>query len=835
MFLYIFLDLSIRLDTVGHHHHGDSGTVGEDANFFAAIGVILSILPLTHGLASIMVLAVSFTKDGFDGFVFSRENTVKLVNFCIKRLFRFLQTVPVPKPEAFHLYRTGVVLLRRLPKMVEADDERRRAPAYNYWVKLSVDWTYFICFTVLPFVILQRGLNKRDDTFWEITGLFWIKIILVFFLQYVLILVVYEIGAWTEALRRREIVKYKVKDSDKGRRNESKANQTKSNQKMTPTVVQTTWWSAFKKAARCRQLATYSFYQKDRHVVVTKFSDLEISSVTKDGTAGRGRPWRTDSNVNCDMGLKKSLKDSVTQEFTMAWFLKTLGVLDLFGNFGLYDIVDSQSSSDTQAEETRSGGKRKSVCISYRNDSPERVWLTGQNWSVEKLFCNPHNSRTIVLLSGKWSLSTLQISSTVLTYMLGPFLSFGFVISLSTYLHIPNEVRSFLLVFAACLHGHRLHATYRIVRFLIRASRDDHLEDLFDVKSKRNLAVFMESQQHRVAQLKEGTWMLVLCFEVFFFFAYPLISLWGVGNFRMAGIFCCVAGFSGIRYFASFDAVKLTAIIQSKAMQSERRNSLQRHLESDQFQSNMRGRSRGALYAVLLMFCSIFLGLFSGAVVRGSEEEVHGYTATSEESTLTYVKNFFYEHQDELRYPACRLPDLGKSPLVNMVDFAYLAGHAYRGVKGSQQELDGFFQDKLVDREDLVRWYHSNLQVKSRVSFKLITTQTRHGTFAYVAIRGTTNTWDLMTDACLWSPSMLMQALRAILPFGSIWTPVMPPLIESITRLQSNSIREISFYKDTVDFVNWLKKSGNYTDIAVTGHSLGGKLRLRQVARGNIA
>lgn len=78
---------------------------------------------------------------------------------------------------------------------------------------------------------------------------------------------------------------------------------------------------------------------------------------------------------------------------------------------------------------------------------------------------------------------------------------------------------------------------------------------------------------------------------------------------------------------------------------------------------------------------------------------------------------------------------------------------------------------------------------------------------------------DAMTDAQLWAPAALMQALRIALPFGNIWTPVIPYLIAAITYIESDSLDQISFYKDTVGFVNYLKRirSNRFKGLAVTG------------------
>lgn len=76
---------------------------------------------------------------------------------------------------------------------------------------------------------------------------------------------------------------------------------------------------------------------------------------------------------------------------------------------------------------------------------------------------------------------------------------------------------------------------------------------------------------------------------------------------------------------------------------------------------------------------------------------------------------------------------------------------------------------------------------------------------------------DAMTDAQLWAPAALMQFVRILLPFGHIWTPVIPYLISGITMVESESLDQISFYKDTVQFVEYLKSRSDLRGVAITG------------------
>jgi hypothetical protein len=100
-----------------------------------------------------------------------------------------------------------------------------------------------------------------------------------------------------------------------------------------------------------------------------------------------------------------------------------------------------------------------------------------------------------------------------------------------------------------------------------------------------------------------------------------------------------------------------------------------------------------------------------------------------------------------------------------------LAGLAYQSPEVTQPELDswfGFVADEItgnqtsyaVDHEEEVQAWRTEQNTSSAVSFKLVSIKD----FAYVLIRGTTNNWDMLTDAQLWSAAAMLQVLRELLP-----------------------------------------------------------------------
>jgi len=93
-----------------------------------------------------------------------------------------------------------------------------------------------------------------------------------------------------------------------------------------------------------------------------------------------------------------------------------------------------------------------------------------------------------------------------------------------------------------------------------------------------------------------------------------------------------------------------------------------------------------------------------------------------------------------------------------------------------------------------------------------------------VAVRGTSNSWDALTDAQLWSSAALSQYLRAILPLGEWWTPILPHIVKAISVIEDKSLENVAYYRETTAFVESLKKEGH--NVQIVGHSLGGGLAM---------
>jgi len=173
-----------------------------------------------------------------------------------------------------------------------------------------------------------------------------------------------------------------------------------------------------------------------------------------------------------------------------------------------------------------------------------------------------------------------------------------------------------------------------------------------------------------------------------------------------------------------------------------------------------------------------------------------------------------------------------------MADYSFLASLAYASDNITQRELDQWFNDSemsaVFDHTAVSTFRQSDITTGvTPVVYRLIKFPSEKE--AIVVIRGSTDPVDFMVDGQLWMGAALFQALRFIMPAGDIWTPIMHLLIQAINLLESESIRKISFYKETTRFIEWLQNSGEYNNIQATGHSLGGGLAMISGAQTGVA
>lgn len=464
-----------------------------------------------------------------------------------------------------------------------------------------------------------------------------------------------------------------------------------------------------------------------------------------------------------------------------------------------------------------------------------RPFVTRASWSLEKLYCRPKNSRYVAVISGPSAITRAQMRSSFVCSILGNTLIFLLLVAALVYLGIGAGFIVIVCILVAFFWVPSLFSSYRIWMLTkdivgIRSKNDDSDTTAADA-TNRSIhedeceGVYQVWETYRVTRATPRLCWIMFAIEWTLFFIYPMVTLFSVKNYQLAVLFVIIAALSALRYYLNAPVV-LEELGSMNYIQGENVEETwkTRSRLYDVVTNVTRSRSRGAWNAVLSLFIFIFLALFLGAVGQQGD--------TPSDQQLAYLPDFTYVQEDDLRYPTCVLgKEIEGGPTTRaLADYAYLATVAYRDTSITQNELDQWFGSNVaVDLPELVTRFRERIDSESAVSYKLISFPDLTGgqeNYGIVSIRGTTNAWDMLSDAQLWSAAACMQFLRAILPIGEIWTPILSQLVNAISFFESANIDRVSFYKETTAFIKEVQASGIFKNVQVTGHSLGGGLAI---------
>jgi hypothetical protein len=116
-----------------------------------------------------------------------------------------------------------------------------------------------------------------------------------------------------------------------------------------------------------------------------------------------------------------------------------------------------------------------------------------------------------------------------------------------------------------------------------------------------------------------------------------------------------------------------------------------------------------------------------------------------------------------------------------LADMAFLSSLSYRSTSVVQSQLQQWFGPSglnVTDEFDLVNEWKLNdggPESNSAV-FRLFRFPGEDGATGIVSVRGTSSSLDLLVDNQLWQAAMLAQLVRMFLPFGEIFTPILPSM-----------------------------------------------------------
>mmetsp|Transcript_22322 Transcript_22322/g.48510 ORF Transcript_22322/g.48510 Transcript_22322/m.48510 type:complete len:1008 (+) Transcript_22322:13-3036(+) len=469
------------------------------------------------------------------------------------------------------------------------------------------------------------------------------------------------------------------------------------------------------------------------------------------------------------------------------------------------------------------------------------VFVTDATWNLEKFYCRRSKARTVLVVNGPSKVYPRQMWSSLICAALGTVLTVLFVAAFLRWggASIPLVIiLTVLFIYFNRESARQIYSLYDSYRDTISNNATDDPND--------SEAIYQVTETHRLTRPSNLTcWVLFGC-ELFFLFVFPLWMLYDVGNNAIAVLFLILGAFSGCRYYFNAPVV-LTELgsldlldgdfIRTKSVAEKNEETAAIAAENDWREKNRlakivghisQGSRRDAWVGVIGTFVMIFLFLFLSAFAGGSN-------SGAEQTTDNILKDFRYVPQNgTFHYPTCALtedfaiPEADRSGTSSsaLADYAYMASIAYTAPESMPSVLDAWFgEDVVFDNTELVEEFRSGRE-ESAVHFKLLTFP-NNPDFAVVSIRGTNNGWDMISDAQLWSASVLAQAVRALLPVGEVWDPILVNLVEMIGILQSASLRKVAFYVSTSAFVEWLRDEKKvFPSLRITGHSLGGGLAM---------
>jgi lipase ATG15 len=629
------------------------------------------------------------------------------------------------------------------------------------------EWIAFLVYLGVPLVVMGVTLLTKTSLWWEITMLVWFYCVLAFYVVFTFNVVWYETRACWEIMKNRY-------DEDVN--------------------------SFVKLVGRCivvRQINTYSG-QHDKRFLASGTLDVRISS----------------RRLHHDHVVLANTK----REWKSLWTRVTLWpILSNTNGWHLFEHL-------AEPEPVYTVDEARGV----------RPYVTSYTWSLEKFFCRSSDSRYIAVVRGPGALTKAQIWSSLVCAVVGTFLFILLVIGVLVWLAVPGAVIGVLVALFALVFIPRVRSNYRwyhTTRGLLRAGvqRDEEVSisspgGHLPMQQGESEGIYLVVERKRLTRPTDLFCWVMFVLELSVFFLYPFGALLRVRNYPIATLFVIVTGVSALRFYVN-PAVVLEETGHIDLLDGDEGTD---KLWKNESRLNeivggiTRGKTRGIWNIVLGVVGIIFLALFFGAIIQKDSPSNSGSS-----SVYTFLDDFYYEQQADLPYPTCQFgKGFAESPTNHMVDYAFLAGVAYRDQNVTQSQLDGWFGPNLtMDGQDVVNEFrYQTDNYTSAVTFKLILFPNSNASI--VSISGTTNILDDLTDAQLWSAAFLLQIVRAILPAGHIFTPILDHLVYVMKILESASIDKVSFYRTTTDFVKSLLQNGTFGLIQVTGHSLGGGLSI---------
>ncbi len=443
-------------------------------------------------------------------------------------------------------------------------------------------------------------------------------------------------------------------------------------------------------------------------------------------------------------------------------------------------------------------------------------YITGQSWGLESIFCRNRDTRFIAIINGMGALSKEQIKSSIACFGVGGFLFLFAIISLLVWFGLPNSaIGIVVLLYLVFLYKSMqsslgLRATYKSVM-----TQEENRGSVNE--NRKSDALYQVEESFRITEPKVGVCWVVLGLEVLFFFIIPLIALFRSSNNRVGIVFIIM----GIIYLLRDVCNAPACLRELGSLDGMELNNREKDGAADWREKHRFGKIIGEISVgnrsnfwfrifvfLAVAFCLLLVSAFALGSGTGSTEAID--FASSDE--------FAYEGSKALNYASCALAPTDNSGNFSLADFSFLSVAASLDDDAAATSLEDWFVDTEVENLDSnVAEFQESYQSEhgaSAVLYKLFDFPDQE--LKIVAVRGTSNAWDALADAQLWSSAVLSQLLRALLPFGTWWTPILPHIVKAISVIEDKALEDVSYYRETTTFVESLKDEGY--DVQIVGH-----------------
>mmetsp|Transcript_12733 Transcript_12733/g.19712 ORF Transcript_12733/g.19712 Transcript_12733/m.19712 type:complete len:985 (-) Transcript_12733:112-3066(-) len=630
--------------------------------------------------------------------------------------------------------------------------------------RVWVDWISFLIFLGIPVLTMIITLFARAK-FWSITTMVWVSLAFAYYGFYAIAIIYYEVRACFELIRH--VPNYQKRGK-------------------------TTWpWMV---------LASIEFRLNSRFCGVERYHYLEKGHLSSQFS--NNGSFETEDDVD-----KGKPKISLWSRFTM---------IKLWEKYGWFTKLEKPKRR-FNIEEVEGG----------------RPVVTSSTWELERFFLRNNNVQYATVISGPGALAQQQVRSSCVCTIVAMLLVFLLIASFVFYLgNMVLLVLITLLAFLLVTVIPRSIRLYKIAKFYNNAKEEIEAIKKEDKMTGKSTAFVEIVEKWEVNKINPKVGWFIFAGDFVFFFLIPLISLFVVKSTPTALIFLLVSFVSYVRYYLNPSHLiqslgKLDEYMDDPNDEGEFGDWRDHHRVSFILKHITKGKNRDTWRRFFATFIFIFLVLFIAAWIQGVSEGM------SVDSLDNSKGNYYWPRQEGVSYPTCNLEDAIFKE-TGLMDYTYMAYASSFEPDAMKDVLDTWFGENVArSRQDVIDEFKSqadDVVAKSPVTYRLLEFPSNDTSirpdFYVVTIRGTSNIVDMISNLQLWTSATFVQVLRAIVPFGSILDTVYTEFIGAWTFIETPELKKIEVYKSTTEFVNWLREEKNYTNIHLTGHSLGGGIAM---------